>query len=329
MLEHVYEEDIERPSIAVHFTSSRAIPAARYSNGTILDLETVEGDTEYIDLVSQWMAQNSRIGGRKVERQDWCRAYPLYEECRSDGLRRRRSPKLQDPISRDTVILSKMLMQVRISIETELAIPLTTVVPVFFELRQNQTQVVRNAMDIVGLQFPRSSDSAGGHVLLDTNAAYAGFVSLSCKQSPEPEKCREKREKSDQTTLFVDFDNHSFSASAGTIRNEAESHSIGSRILSPELGWWDLPIFEIHRAKFWARMHEAILDVIGVLGGRPIDHIVLTGQHGADEEFIGVVEATLWSALEMDTGSMLLSSHAADAGRLVARGAVELAWRRE
>ena len=42
------------PSIGVHFTNSYATVAARYQNGSIRDLAKVEGDAEYIELMSRW-----------------------------------------------------------------------------------------------------------------------------------------------------------------------------------------------------------------------------------------------------------------------------------
>ncbi|KAF2856327.1 hypothetical protein T440DRAFT_413492 [Plenodomus tracheiphilus IPT5] len=328
---HLGEEGPSRPSIGVHFTSSHAVPAARYSNGTILDLATIEGDAEYIDLMSRWMTQAPElVPGEQRAELDWCKTYPHHEECGSDAVQRQSSHDFDDPIIRDTAILSKILMQVRIAVETELNIPMTTFAPVFFELRQNQTQAVQDALELVGLQSTHSSSSIRGDVLLDTNAAYAGTGAFLCKAWMDPETCREEKStRRDQTVLFLDFDNHSFSTSVRSIRGEATSHSIGSRMLSSELGWWDLPVFKVPRAKFWARVHEAILDAVGVLGSQPIDRIVLTGEHGGDEEFKGVAEAAIWSALGLEVGSMLQTSKVADTGRVTARGAAEMAWRRE
>lgn len=326
---HVQGEELERPSIGVHFASSHAVPAARYSNGTILDLRSVEGDDEYIDLMSQWMAPNLQLVARKRGGQVWCKTHPLYEECTSDDVPLGSTDEFEDPTSRDTAILSKIIMQVRISIEEELGMPITSFAPVFFELRQNQTQIVQNAMELVGLQSTHSSDSTRGDVLLDTTAAYAGVGALSCKDWMDPERCRkENLAKREHTVLFLDFDSHSFSTSVRRIYNEATSHRIGPRVLSPELGWWNLPEFEVPRAKFWARVHEAILDILRMSEGKSVDRIVLTGQYGADEEFKGVVEAAI-TTLEMEVGPMLLSSIGVDTGRIVARGAAKMAWRGE
>jgi hypothetical protein len=42
------------PSIGVHFTTSYAVAAARYENGTTRDLVRVTGDAEYNDMMSRW-----------------------------------------------------------------------------------------------------------------------------------------------------------------------------------------------------------------------------------------------------------------------------------
>jgi L-cystine uptake protein TcyP (sodium:dicarboxylate symporter family) len=42
------------PAIGIHFTTSYAVAAARYENGTTRDLLRVAGDAEYIDLMSRW-----------------------------------------------------------------------------------------------------------------------------------------------------------------------------------------------------------------------------------------------------------------------------------
>jgi hypothetical protein len=44
------------PAIGVHFTTSYAVAAARFQNGTTRDLARVAGDAEYIDLMSRWTA---------------------------------------------------------------------------------------------------------------------------------------------------------------------------------------------------------------------------------------------------------------------------------
>jgi hypothetical protein len=60
ILEHEEKESVRSvvqeavPAVGVHFTTSYAIAAARYQNGTIRDLVKVAGDAQYIDLMSRW-----------------------------------------------------------------------------------------------------------------------------------------------------------------------------------------------------------------------------------------------------------------------------------
>lgn len=53
------------PGIGVHFTTSYAVAAARYQNGTTRDLVKVEGDAQYIELMTRW------INTRETWEQDW------------------------------------------------------------------------------------------------------------------------------------------------------------------------------------------------------------------------------------------------------------------
>jgi hypothetical protein len=62
-------QDEVGPAIGVHFTTSYAIAAARYQNGTIRDLAKVAGDAEYIDLMSRWTAWKSEKD--EFEPRDW------------------------------------------------------------------------------------------------------------------------------------------------------------------------------------------------------------------------------------------------------------------
>lgn len=45
----------ETPAIGVHFTTSYALAAARFQNGTTRNLVKVNGDAEYIELMRRWM----------------------------------------------------------------------------------------------------------------------------------------------------------------------------------------------------------------------------------------------------------------------------------
>jgi len=53
------------PAIGVHFTTSHAVAAARYQNGT-RELVRVAADAEYIDLLSRWTQ-----GQNDHKQEDW------------------------------------------------------------------------------------------------------------------------------------------------------------------------------------------------------------------------------------------------------------------
>jgi hypothetical protein len=54
------------PAIGVHFTTSYAVAAARYQNGTLRDLVRVAGDAEYIDLMRRWTGSKGEVSSH-----DW------------------------------------------------------------------------------------------------------------------------------------------------------------------------------------------------------------------------------------------------------------------
>lgn len=54
------------PAIGVHFTTSYAVAAARYQDGTTRDLVRIEADAEYIELMSRWTQLENGL-----EHQDW------------------------------------------------------------------------------------------------------------------------------------------------------------------------------------------------------------------------------------------------------------------
>lgn len=101
-----------------------------------------------------------------------------------------------------------------------------------------------------------------------------------------------------------------------------------SHVSDPELGWWNLPVFEVPRAKFWARVHESVEKIASGLWKAP-GRIVLMGEHGTDKEFREVVRTALGNALDVDVDAMLEVNKAEDTLYLAARGAAELAWRQE
>lgn len=325
------EEGIDQPSIGVHFTSSNAVAAARYSNGTTLDLAKVEGDADYIDLMSRWMGIHPE-STREATRLP-CKTkdgkYVTGEPCTWNGLHEKQA-HLHNSVTHDVATLSRFLTRVRTLVETDIGMRMTTLAPVFSSLDNAQTEKVQDAMEAVGLKSTHADVFTRGDVIDDTTAAYAGTGELLCRNWMNLKRCRlERSAMHDKTVLFLGFHDHSFSASVYNIRNDGTFHAVGPRVNSAELGWWDLPVFETPRAKFWAKTQEAIQSVVGGLGRETISKIVLMGEHGTNREFKDIVEAAIWSALGIDVGPLLQGKTGQGAERIAARGAAEMAWRQE
>jgi hypothetical protein len=132
----------------------------------------------------------------------------------------------------------------------------------------------------------------------------------------------------EQHILFLAFDNNSFSASMHRIpcHSTNQTANMISYIARSDLGWWNLPVFEVPRARFWAQVKECVVHAVSGRG-KPPGRIVIVGDHGADQEFRQVVEDALWEELEIDAGMLLRGNDGVDSERLAARGAAELAWR--
>jgi hypothetical protein len=110
------------PSVGVHFTTSCAVAAARYRNGTTRDIVKVAGDAEYISLMSRWM-------------DSW-----------------NVDPSIQPPQpTADTAILSAFFSSVRTAIETAIDTPITHITPTTFPLRPARKQDFHNALAVAGL----------------------------------------------------------------------------------------------------------------------------------------------------------------------------------
>lgn len=232
------------------------------------------------------------------------------------------------PASRDAGVLAKFLTTAHTAIETELDDSIVSFAPVIFPLRSVHTQAFRDALEFASLRSTRFSEGSKDVVFSDTNAAYAGVGAGMCSDWRDYHKCMSKTMAfREDYVLFLNFDNSSFSASVQSIGNPYKNTYIGRRFDFPNLGWWNLPIFEVPRAKFWADVQSAIATLSSVLSILSPNRIVLTGEHGADEEFKVVAEAALWSVLERDLGSMLAANTADSAAKASVRGAAELAWR--
>ncbi|KAL1792121.1 hypothetical protein ACET3X_009872 [Alternaria dauci] len=275
------------PSIGVHFTTTQTVVAARYPNGTTIDVVQIPGDAGYTELMSRWMFR-----------------YSDY-----DILRNRN----------DSVVLGAFLTNVHTTIEAQLEIPVREMTSaVVFPLRGAQKTLFQSALLLAGFALPKHSKDSPD-VYPEPYAIHAALVHASCTQQPLQEQ--------HQHILVVAFDDSSFSASMHqTSCNKKSSQPrqyMINYVARSDLGWWELPVFEAPRAKFWSKLQEAVVHTVGGVG-KPPGRIVLSGSHGRDEEFKEKVEEALWAEFEVDVGTLLGSSQEADNEWLAARGAAEL-----
>lgn len=245
--------------------------------------------------------------------------------CTMRSLQRSSRRMLGLPASRDAAILSEFISRVRSAIKAETLAPVTSIAPAFPQLSHSQEEDVREALSFAGLTSTRlRGDHAGTIMYQDANAAYAGLGHGLCESRSSSSDCQSAAK--DQSVLYFNFDNSSFSVGAMTLKNAFQEHRTYVCGSDTTLGWWDLPVYEIPRAKYWARIHEMILNVLATMPIPP-NRIVLLGEHGADEEFKEVVKAATWEKFEFDVELMLQTVKKEDIGSLTARGAAELGWR--
>ena len=231
------------------------------------------------------------------------------------------------PGSRDAAILSTFLHTLRRRLTEELDSPVTSIAPAIFPLDRTKKRDFENALELAGLTSTVTRLGYDQIVYQDVNAAYAGLGRGLCKEWTDFLNCTYEEDiLFYQDVLFLSFDNSSFATTIQTLGRAADGFTMAGYNLNLGLGWWNLPIDEVPRARFWANIHEMIIATVSVLSRGP-NAIVLMGEHGGDEEFRDVVEAALWSVLEMDVEMMLQANKGKDAGKLAARGAAEMAWR--
>jgi hypothetical protein len=272
------------PSIGVHFTTLRAIAAARYPNGTTIDLVQIPGDANYIELMSRWMTPHSTPD----------------------------SPN-------DSITLATFFSRVHKTIETQLHHPIPHITPtVTFPLHAAQEKDFRNAFIAAKLTPPQHNPP----IYPEAYATHAGLEHTPCAQ--------QSLSQQHQHILVLAFDDSSFSASMHeTSCTAATPHTrIINYVARNDLGWWSLPVYEAPRAKFWAKLQEAVVYAVSALG-KPPGRIVLLGRHGLDDEFKEAVEEALWRELEVDVGVLLGGGRRRDGGNewLAARGAAGLGLR--
>ena len=286
-----------------------------------LTLAQVEADADYIELMSRWTRSWKELD---------CEGPVKRLRCELEQVRREAKRKLGLPITRESATLSKFVKKVRGAIEEELGTSVTTIAPVAPQLVGWVSEEFQDALDLAGLTSSRLSyrGSKDKPTYWDTNAAFAGLGYGLCKSKTNLADCLdEERQMPYEHVLFLDFDNSSFSATVQYLQHADQEWSYSNRV-DMELGWWRLPVFEVSRARFWAQIHEVILEVAGALQRAP-NRIILLGDHGVNAEFLDVVKAAMWDVLELDVSLMLSANEAEDVGMLAARGAAGFARRAE
>ncbi|KAH6615004.1 hypothetical protein C7974DRAFT_57295 [Boeremia exigua] len=309
-------EDASAPAVGVHFTTSYATAAAKYENGTTVDLVRIDADSDYIDLMSQWTNSWKEFD---------CEGPVQRLRCDLEQIRREARRRLRLPITQNSATLSKFVKKVRSAVEAELGTSVSTIAPVAPQIVGWDSEDFEDALHLAGLTSLRLGDKP---TYWDTNAAFAGMGYGLCESKTDLAEClEEERQMPYEHVLFLNFDKSSFSATVQYLQHADQEWSYSSRA-DMTLGWWNLPVFEVSRARFWAQIHEVILEVAGALQRAP-NKIVLLGEHGTDSEFLDVVKAALWDVLEIDVSLLLSANKAEDVRMLSARGAAEFARRAE
>ena len=281
----------------------------------------VEADADYVDLMSQW--------ARSWKDFD-CEGPVKRLRCDLEQVRREARRRSGLPITRESATLSKFVKKVRDAVEEELGTSVSTIAPVAPQLVGWDSEDFQDALDLAGMTSSRLGERGSNDkpTYWDTNAAFAGLGFGLCESKTNLANCLdEERHMPYEHVLFLDFDNSSFSATVQYLQHADQEWSYSNRV-EMELGWSNLPVFEISRARFWAQIHEVILEVTGALQRAP-NKIVLLGNHGANAEFLEVVKAALWDVLEIDVSLMLSANRAEDVGMVAARGAAGFAKRAE
>ena len=219
------------------------------------------------------------------------------------------------------------MKKVRGAIEKEIGEPVRSIAPAFPRLSTYFWNEIRSALAHAGLLSSRRRNAIP--VYEEANAAYAALGHGLCDPTMNYTGCAEYRKSQKaQTVLYVSFDNSSISVGVMELKNAFDDRATFSYGTNTKLGWWNLPVFEAPRAKFWEQVHEMILAVLQPLA-RPPNKIILLGEHGADEEFKDVVNAAVWEVFEFDVDLMLGTVQKEDVGYLAARGAAESGFRDE
>ncbi|KAF2704466.1 hypothetical protein K504DRAFT_461225 [Pleomassaria siparia CBS 279.74] len=318
--------------VGIHFTTSYAIAAARYERGFVEHLVRVSGSDEYIEAMARWAdADNKRSCETKREKM----------QCATTRASRRANKLAGQPATRDVGILAAFLNEVKAEVETKLevaaesrghsgAVHITNILPVFPILPALEEEDIQDVMDYAGFNW-QSVDGKGSHVFHETNAAYGGLNLGMCASWKDQQVCAHQEERyrsSPSDVLFLNLDAGSFSAALQRMTATTASNAVSASAIDVTLGWESLPVHEIARAKFWAKVQELIVGVAVALERAP-DEIVLMGEWAKDAEFQEVVRNTLWELFDLDVKGSMAGGRGEEGWLAPMRGAAEMAGRAE
>ncbi|KAF2189596.1 hypothetical protein K469DRAFT_625359 [Zopfia rhizophila CBS 207.26] len=305
------------PGIGFHLTTSYAIAAIRYPNGTAEDLLRVEAGTEYKALISRMANPLSR---RKCQTQ-WEKF-----QCSIAHTKRQLNKHLGRPATEDIGILARFLLDINAAVEKKLGFATThKIFPVFPILPALEEEDIQDAFEYADLDW-LLAERRSYHTYWETNAAYAGVGYGLCKSTTNLERCEdEERDMRLERVLFLNFDDSSFRATLQPMQNAYWDY-IDASTLHLDLGRSQLPDNEVDRARFWASIQEAIVDVGSTLT-RPPNKVILIGEHADDPDFAETVKEAIWELIEFDASFLLEANAGTDSMILAARGAAELAGR--
>ncbi|KAF2789965.1 hypothetical protein K505DRAFT_327898 [Melanomma pulvis-pyrius CBS 109.77] len=325
---HPVEPQDDVVGVGIHFSMSYATAAVRYESGKVENLVMLDADANYIRSMARW------ADGESKRRCDtlWGKL-----QCSTAQVLRWSKKRLGLPATTDVGALAAFLQQVKTEVETSLevkaekkghpgAIEVSNILPIFPTLPALEEEDIQDALEYVGLDWvPAVRQSS--QFYHETNAAFAGLGNGLCKSWKDARECA-KQEAAMMTEhiLFLKFDDVSFSATLQYMQTAYHQQGIYAQALDMAHGRDALPVYEIARAKFWARIHEVIVDVAGALQ-KPPNKIVMMGMFGTDLEFVEVVKAALWEVLEFDVSQLVYANSRTMSRMSAARGAAEFAAR--
>ncbi|KAF2030154.1 hypothetical protein EK21DRAFT_100721 [Setomelanomma holmii] len=308
--------------VGIHFTSSYAVASVRYPNGTVRYLARVSGDAGYIDLMSRFV-DTWRLGGlpdpqKRLKRHECIKALLGSSKDDTTGI----------PLPQDVDTLTTIMKDMRKVVEPELNAPMPNVAITVPRMPEYLQEEFQEPLRLSGLESARAKlERIDTPVYQESNAAYAGLGYGLCRAALEDCSSNSQVNEHDNV-LYLNFDNSSFSAGVMALQNAYQDHVMYTYATNVDLGWWNLPVFEAPRAKFWAQIHAMITTALEGWAEykEPIIRVMLVGDHGADEELAEVVHQVMLGKCVADAYAVDRSVNSEEVTYLAARGASEMEW---